>query len=39
VTQRLVARTGLIHLEAQLADPGVRGGPEPGAATALERGQ
>ena len=39
VTQRLVARTGLAHLEAQFADPGMRGGPEPGAATALERGE
>ncbi len=39
VTQRLVARTGLVRIEAQLADPGVRGGPQPGAATALERGR
>ena len=39
MTQRLVARTGLVHLEAQFADPGMRGGPEPGAATALERGE
>jgi len=39
VTQRLVVRTGLVHPEAQFADPGVRGGAEPHAATALPRGE
>jgi len=39
VTQRLVVRTGLVHQQAQFADPGVRAGPEPGAATSLPRGE